>query len=274
MSFATAEQTTSQNFELLPVSYTNPNQQLQAYYRAKTFSANSGINPLVAAAAPLFALLPRIESFHTYQDIPGLQKHLMHEVNAFASSAARCNYPQTLCWLAQYLLCELIDESLNNTTWGADGVWQQYALVTHHLHQQPDLDKFFSIVTRLLHEPQPHIDLLEFAYLCLSLGYQGKYLALAAQGQEQLALLSNQMYQVIRHIRGDFPKKLSQVTMTETIQRRWFPCPSVKTSLGLMAVTVGLLYGSFAALVNMSSKSVLNQFQQLKIQVNHIDGDL
>ncbi len=62
-----------------------------------------------------------------------------------------------------------------NTPWGAQSDWStQSLLVTFH-REAAGGEKFFQILDRVSGEPQRYRALLELLYVCLALGFEGKY---------------------------------------------------------------------------------------------------
>jgi type VI secretion system protein ImpK len=61
-------------------------------------------------------------------------------------------------------------------------------------------EKFFEILERLRGNPGRYIDLIELVYLCLALGYEGKYRH-DPSGQGQLGQLQRDLYRLIREQR-------------------------------------------------------------------------
>src|SRR5258705_112082 len=60
----------------------------------------------------------------------------------------------------------------------------------------------------LVQDPARHIDLLELQYLCLALGFTGKY-QVQARGDARLNEVKQELYRVIRAQRGTPPSDLS-----------------------------------------------------------------
>ena len=61
-------------------------------------------------------------------------------------------------------------------------------------------------------EPALYIDLMELMYLCLSMGYKGKYRA-TEHSQYQLEQITHNLYKHIQAYRGNFSKALSPVPL-------------------------------------------------------------
>ena len=109
---------------------------------------------------------------------------------------------------ARYALCTVLDEAVLNTPWGAQSGWAgQSLLVTFHREAQGG-EKFFQILDRLLGEPQRYLALLELLYVCLALGFEGRY-RLDERGANRLAEIRRDLYRRIEQLRGGSEPELS-----------------------------------------------------------------
>src|SRR5690606_28779404 len=69
-------------------------------------------------------------------------------------------------------------------------------------------EKFFQLLERLSRNPVKHLHLLELMYLCLSLGFEGKYRVMP-RGTLELEVIRDSLYRQIRQLRGDVPSEIS-----------------------------------------------------------------
>jgi type VI secretion system protein ImpK len=69
-------------------------------------------------------------------------------------------------------------------------------------------EKFFEILERLRANPSRYIDLIELVYVCLALGYEGKYRH-DPSGQARLAELQHDLYRLVRDQRESPDEDLS-----------------------------------------------------------------
>jgi type VI secretion system protein ImpK len=76
---------------------------------------------------------------------------------------------------AHYALCASIDEVVLNTPWGATGFWAAQPLVATFHHGAEDPDRFFDQLRQVRQNPDRFLPLIELMYLCLSLGFMGRY---------------------------------------------------------------------------------------------------
>ena len=161
----------------------------------------AGRNPILQAAVPLLVLAGRLRGQIANANVEGLRQQCIQEIRAFEDRCRRTEVPDADVLAARYALCTVIDEAVLNTPWGAQSGWAgQSLLVTFHREAQGG-DKFFQILDRLLAEPQRYLALLELWYVCLSLGFEGRY-RLDERGAVRLADIRRDLIQRIEPLRG------------------------------------------------------------------------
>jgi len=166
------------------------------------------INPLVQGAVPLLLLAGRLRAQLAPADGAGLRAQALQEIRAFEERARRAEVPAEDILAARYALCTVVDEAVLNTPWGAQSGWAaQSLLVTLH-REASGGEKFFQILERVAGEPQRYLALLELLYVCLALGFEGKY-RLVEQGAAQLEEIRRRLYQQIRSLREGIESELS-----------------------------------------------------------------
>ncbi len=168
----------------------------------------AGINPLVDSAAYLFSIVGKLKQIKSYRHLNKLHKELVSEVNAFQDAAKSHGYSSEYILVSRYALCATLDDVITNTSWGAQGQWDNYSLLTTFNQESAQQERFFIILERLIKDPGLYIDLMEFMYLCLSLGFKGSYRS-SEFTSSQLEQISNALYKRIRAHHGDFNKTLS-----------------------------------------------------------------
>ena len=173
----------------------------------RDFSA-VGLNPLVQAASPLLILMGRLRTSLSNPDIAGLRRQALDQVRDFEERARTAGIPNEIVLAARYVLCAALDEAVLSTPWGGQSEWAgQTLLVTLHRETWGG-EKFFDMLERTSGDPGRHINLMELQYLCLALGFAGKY-AVADRGHARLAEIQSDLYRRIRAYRGVAPPELS-----------------------------------------------------------------
>ena len=170
----------------------------------------SGGNPLLntPAASALLALVAQLRGSTTHADVNTLHTHVAQEIRNFESGARALGLSPETVLAARYALCSLLDETVLSTPWGADSPWANQTLLIEFHKEAWGGEKYFQILERLLQEPARNLDLLEFMYLCLALGFEGKY-RVQERGRDALEQVKDNLYRVIRNYRGDFERGLS-----------------------------------------------------------------
>ncbi len=135
-------------------------------------AALGGLNPLLAAANALLAVAPQIRQALRHPDPEDLRAKLRQEIEAFERGARSSGVAEEQVLVARHALCAYLDDCASATPWGAR--WGRKGLVAD-LEGPAGGDKFFSLLDRMLTQPAAYVGLLEFFYVCLALGYEGRY---------------------------------------------------------------------------------------------------
>lgn len=167
-----------------------------------------GDNPVVVPALPLLALVSRLATLPAHRDINGLQQQLADEIRAFENKVLRQGLIQEQVRMASYTLCSLLDETVMNTPWGAQSAWGHQSLLIRFHREAWGGEKVFQIIDHLRRQPAQNLHLIELCYLCLSLGFQGKY-RIMQNGLNELEQYRAELYQLIQRVRGDHERSLS-----------------------------------------------------------------
>lgn len=165
-------------------------------------------NPVTAAALALLSLVSRLHNSTTHRDIEGLHRQLVGEIRAFENKILQQGTPQDLTRMASYSVCSLLDETILGTPWGWQSEWGQKSLLSIIHKETLGGDKFFPIIEHLRQQPAQNLNLIELCYLCLSLGFQGKYRNMR-NGLNELELYRADLYKLIQRQRGDYDRTLS-----------------------------------------------------------------
>lgn len=193
---------------------TRSNQTL-LHSKFMTHSPKAGLNPLVDAAAYLFSSIGKLSFLKSSRCLHKLQKELITEINTFQETAKAQGYSSEYILVSRYAVCATVDDIITHTIWGGEGQWDNYRVLTVFNQESTQPDRFFLILERIIKSPDLYIDVMEFMYICLSLGYKGNYRS-NAQGNYQLEKITHSLYRHIRSYHGDFSKVLSPFPFKST----------------------------------------------------------
>ena len=160
-------------------------------------SNRPGLNPLEKAASVLLNLLSQIRNTSSHPNPTGLHKQLAKEIQDFENNAQRAGIAPETIFIARYALCSTVDEFVMSTPWGSRSVWSTQSLLSVFHKETRGGERFFQMLDKLKQDPARNIDLLELLYLCLALGFQGRY-RVTPNGINELEEIRESLYHTIR----------------------------------------------------------------------------
>ena len=177
--------------------------------RAAAFDASEarpGVNPLVDAAADLFDLVIYLQGQATPLEIATLRAKTVALVNRFDARTAAAGIAPEVAGVARYAIAATIDDQIMARPWGLASGWQHATLVGALYDEVIGGERFFEYLDEAIRDPGRFGDLIEFMYLCLSLGFQGIYRRRDRQG---LDAARARAFEAIRSHRRGFAEGLS-----------------------------------------------------------------
>jgi type VI secretion system protein ImpK len=172
------------------------------------FHTDTGLNPLVNTASILIAVFEKTRGAVSHPDVGGLYQRLVNEIKTFEAQAREHNIKPEIILSARYLLCSVLDEAVLNTPWGSESAWGQRTLLSVFHGETSGGEKSFLICDRMRQSPAENLDILELFYICLNLGFEGKY-RLMNRGRDALEQLREELFSIIRRNRGEYERALS-----------------------------------------------------------------
>lgn len=166
------------------------------------------LNPLVQAATPLLLLAVQLRHSVQAPDVVRLREQAELQVRRFEARVREARCAPEAVMTARYVLCAAVDEAVLNAPWGERSGWSQRTLLTVFHGESYGGAKFFAILERLCQDAGRHVDLLELLYLCLAMGFVGRY-QIEADGALRLSAIEDDLYRRIRSQRGAAPEALS-----------------------------------------------------------------
>ena len=166
--------------------------------RPESLQANmaslGGINPLVAMANPVLGVVPQIRHTLRLKDPSRLRGMLMGQLETFLDATIAAGVPEQASDAAAYALCALLDDSAAATPWGRD--WAEGGMLQMTRGESGGGEGFFARLDEICAAPEANADLIEFYYVCLALGFEGRYRG-AEGGRPTLAQALDRLYGLI-----------------------------------------------------------------------------
>jgi type VI secretion system protein ImpK len=185
-----------------------PSPSPNALLRAVTLPHLQNLNPLINAALPLLDLTVQVKSRAVHNDVESLRDRVVAEINAFERKITPLGLEPKVIRAARYALCATIDDVVLNTPWGSRSLWTQRSMVATFHNEVVGGDRFWDLVNQLKRDAAVNLDLLELLYLCITLGFEGKYRVMP-RGASELIIVREDLYRLVRNNRGDFERSLS-----------------------------------------------------------------
>lgn len=155
-----------------------------------------GENRLLTEARDILNLAGNLRTLAPSNSVEQLRLDVENLFRQFSNNLKQQGMGDEVLLTARYLLCCLIDELVLSTPWGIDSPWSQQTLLGKYHNETSGGEKFFLIANKLMEHPQHNLDLIELSYVCLSLGFKGKY-RLSQTGDSDINHICNMLYQAI-----------------------------------------------------------------------------
>lgn len=167
--------------------------------RGAGLDVSSSTNPIVAAAADLLILLGRLRTGLVEMQAVPLRDHVVREIGQFVQRAQEQGISPEDIRDARYALAATADDIVQKIP-GADvAYWTQYSMAAELLNDRNAGIGFFTVLEQVMAYPSQRQQVLELLYVCLSLGFEGKYRT-EANGLVMLSRIRQEVYQRLRSV--------------------------------------------------------------------------
>lgn len=230
---------------------------------AADLAALGGLNPLAEAANPILAAVAQIRHSLRHPDPAGLRVRLRQQIDGFERGARAAGVPPKQIEHGRFALCALLDDSAQATPWGRE--WSGARAFLAELHgEQAGGERFFTLLEELQRNPSANAGVLEFFYICMALGFEGRYRG-GEGGRQALAQQRTRLYELLEKARPQAAAELSGRWRGAGIRMRREP-----GMLGFLALGAGCLlvlaalYITYSVLLGASSDPVARELARLK----------
>ena len=221
-------------------------------------------NRLIETATPLLGLVIRIRRLADYRAVETLYQQVVDEIAAIDRELVEQGYDRPVVVAYRYVLCAFIDEAVLGTDWGAHSVWSQHSLLSRFHNETWGGEKVFAILARMEQEPARYRDMLSFIYLCLSLGFEGRYKVME-NGRDEYDQIVRGLHEQLKALQEEQdPAPLADaranVTPTRNRLRSGMPVWGIA---GLFVAAMAGIYSLYNIALNERITDVLRVLDQL-----------
>ena len=151
---------------------------------------------LAGAFTPVFSLILQIRASQDLGDPTALRQRVEALLSESARVARHAGVADADIQEAEFCLVAFLDEAILGSSWPGRDAWSAEPLQLTHYNRYDAGERFFDRLKALLDEGGTRTAVMEVYYLCLALGFKGRY---AIQGRE-----------VLRRLVDDLQGRLSQ----------------------------------------------------------------
>ena len=221
-------------------------------------------NRLIDAATPLLGLVIRIRRLADNGAVETLYQQVVDEVAAIDRELVEQGYDRPVVVAYRYVLCAFIDEAVLGTDWGAHSVWSHHSLLSRFHNETWGGEKVFAILARMEQEPARYRDMLSFIYLCLCLGFEGRYKVME-NGRNEYDEIVRGLHEQLKALREEpdlapLADARENVTPTRNRLRSGMPIWGIA---GLFVAAMAGIYSLYNMALNERITDVLRVLDQL-----------
>jgi len=126
-------------------------------------------------ASECFILILQLRSTNDYGSATILKSRVIEMFDKFENNARRIGIDNEKVRLAKFALVAFLDETIISSEWAEKNEWLAEPLQIKLFDTFNAGEEFFTNMSSLRQRTSANKDILEIFYLCLSLGFKGKY---------------------------------------------------------------------------------------------------
>lgn len=222
----------------------------------------NSLNPMIDAATPLLGMVMRLATMNSQSMPEHLFSQVVTDVQAVEQVLQEQGYEPGVIVSFRYILCTFIDEAALGNGWSNNNEWIKQSLLVHFHNEAWGGEKVFILLERLVREPKRYQDLLEFLYMCFSLGFRGRY-KVALQNPDEFEQIYRRLHHVLHTLRGDAPFPLLHQDKTQSGHYQLMKRLTIKHIFVGGVVVLALFYLFYMMRLESQTQDILHQLNRL-----------
>lgn len=225
-----------------------------------------GHNPLLAAAHPILVVAAQIRTLAAHPDPDLLKQQLTSAIRGFETECGKSGITRENTIAARYILCTFSDECAGSTPWGGGGQWARETLLMRFHNEAWGGEKVFLLLAKLAENVPANRDLLELIYVCISLGFEGRF-KVAENGRHQLEVTRERLFQLLAQHAPESPKAYALKWQPAQVrQKSWMSATPFWAFCAVVALLCICAYGLYAYLLGTRSDPAFAAIQSIRIK--------
>lgn len=156
-------------------------------------------NSLISAFSQLLEFAPEMEAATAPDDPETLRTRLQHGLTDARDQAVASGSNMQRADGAAWAVAALLDDLALNTPWGGNGAWPHQPLVSMLYGDVDAGTQFFERLEELERHSSRDPEMLELYYMCMALGFRGKYRVSSRAGDQSLTAVRSSVARFLRN---------------------------------------------------------------------------
>ncbi len=225
-------------------------------------------NHFIDCATPLIGLILRAKKQkNPHRDLHHLYQQCVDEITSIEYELLEAGQETATVIAYRYILCTFIDEAIMSTEWGASSSWMSKSLLVHFHNESWGGEKIYLIIKKLEQDFEKYFNLLEFVFICLCLGFQGRFKVLAYHEQKKHEAIVHGLYDKLRLYRKQQTGSL--ISPYENIIPKKYSFDQIitpkKVILSVLCITF-IIYLIYAISLSSDSSILVNDLKDILSQ--------
>ena len=224
---------------------------------SQVFKSNIG----VALATPIFNnLFKSLSMQQTNAD--ALHQQFASILRRFEAQLANQGIAEKRVRLMLYGLAATIDDVILQKDWAFDSKWSQESMISLFFKETWGGERFFVLLKEMMNSSSSYIKELELYYLCLQLGFEGRYRL--ARTDTELNQIRDELFHIIRDAWGALPFELSpRWKGVKALNPQTRPFKNLWFWFLLLAMLCGVLYLVLLNYLNRKTQIAIKDLNNL-----------
>jgi len=224
-------------------------------------TAEKGKMHLADICAECLMLILQLRSAKEFGDPQFLRDKILQLLDNIEREARMHDYTMEDIQQVKFALVAFLDESIIASEWSQKDNWLSTPLQLQLYNRFDAGEEFYNRLDAMLDEIQLNTEVLEVYYLCLTLGFKGKY---GVTEQEKQRVIVDDIYHELKLSNFNEPDSLSPNGERKEEIRDVIESEIPVWTIGLSTAAIGLLvYLIFSIFSTNIANSVINQFQMV-----------
>ncbi len=240
--------------------------------KTKAYEYEISFNPLINAASPLIKYVLEVgENSDGELDIDDIKEGCISRINLFGETALNHGIDNTEILVTRYILCTFTDEFMNIYLSHTNTSWSSNSLLNIFHRETYGGENFFHLLDKFLRTSAKYIYILELMYICLALGFEGKYRVID-RGQIELNNIKDSLYRQIKIVQGRDPHTFYSYQEASKDKYRLFnKIPYSLLFLGIFLLLT-IIYSILTLSLNEQNSDFIDIVKNKKELITNIEG--